>query len=886
MAPFATELPEDPTPYRDLFEANPQPMWVLDLETREFLMVNDAAIRRYGYSREEFGALTIDDIHATGDIPALIDWLRALSDGVDVSDGWRHETRDGEILDVELSSHRLELHGRPAVLVQPRDVTAERDRRLLSEAVAGAANAVFISDAEGVIEWINPAFTRLTGYTQEDALGRRPRDLVKSGEHGEAFYQDLWATILAGEVWRGQVVNRRKDGSHYVAAETITPVASRDGRISHFISVHEDITQRAAIEEDLRERIKELRTLYKATQILYETEVPVEDRLQRVVDVLPNGWQRPEITEARLTVGETRVQTSGFTETPWSFSVEIAPKGQPIGHLTVAFTEERQNLDEGPFLKEKGELLDSVARSVGEAIERQRLDILSREITDVIYIMDPGGMVRFCTPSIERATGYARQEFEGANALALIHEEDRDRVKALLDGIVGAAGATGRAEYRIRTRDGEIRHVESVAQDLLDHPGVGGILVTSRDVTERVELEKKVQESQRLEAIGRLAGGVAHDFNNLLTVIRSQTDLLLLDLEPSDPATAELEVIQAACTRAATLTSHLLSFSRDQFLRPRLVILGEVVRETVELVKRVIGENIRIDMDLGGDGSAVEVDPGQLEQAVLNLAVNARDAMPRGGILRLRTFREEVGEEVARTLGDLDPGSYNVLQISDTGTGMDESTRSRIFQPFFTTKAHSGGTGLGLAMAYGFVKQSNGAIHVESTPGEGTTFFLRFPAVDAPPEELVAPAHQDISAGGTPGTVLVVEDQANVRRLIVTILQRAGLDVVEAEDAEGGLDLLEGGARVDLVLTDLGLPGVSGQELAIRVREAYPHLPIVVMSGYAIDSPGHPTNLPTDIPFLQKPFTRGDLIQVVRGALGEGGSRDVAASPGDASPAR
>lgn len=871
MSPFTSQLPEDRIPYRELFEANPQPMWVYDRKSLQFLMVNRAAIARYGYSRDDFSRMTIEDIRPPEDVPALHEHLNHLSEGVRSSSGWRHRTSDGEIIDVELSSHDVEFAGRAAVLVQVHDVTArraaQRERRLLSEALKAAANVVVITDREGVIQWVNSAFARITGYTPEEAVGRTPRDLIKSGKQDESFYHNLWRTILAGEVWRSQIVNRRKDGTEYVADETITPVRAEDGLISHFISVHEDITQRVAVEQDLQSRVKELRTLYSATELLQKTDLPLDERLERLVQIVRTGWSDPEICEVRITIRGATIETPGFRETPWILPAEINLRGAVIGRLEVVLTAEPPVPDEDPFRQEERDLLNSLARAVGESLERQRLDILSREIREVIYILDPDGTVRFSTPSIEQTAGYTREEFEGTSALDLVHEEDRDRVKAQLDEIFDMPGMTARAEYRIMNAKGEIRHVESVARNLLDHPGVGGILVTSRDVSERVELEGRMHESQRLESIGRLAGGIAHDFNNLLTVIRGQTDLLLLDLDASDPTTADLELIQSAADRAATLTGQLLAFSRDQVLQPKVVVLGEVVRRTIGLVERLIGSDISVESDLPGDRPAIKVDPAQLEQVIFNLAVNARDAMPDGGVLRLRTFSEEIDESTAAAR-DVQPGSYTVLEVSDTGIGMNAETQASVFEPFFTTKRDIGGTGLGLAMAHGVVKQSGGAIDVESAPGEGTTFFLRFPAADQEPDHILPSDDSAVLEEESAGTVLVIEDDASVRRLVLRILGRAGLTVMEAEGAEEGLEILERGTPVDLVLTDIGLQGMSGRTLISHVRERHPGLPIVIMSGYA--AAAKEGELPAEIPLVQKPFTPSALVAVVQRAMTAG----------------
>jgi signal transduction histidine kinase/CheY-like chemotaxis protein len=421
----------------------------------------------------------------------------------------------------------------------------------------------------------------------------------------------------------------------------------------------------------------------------------------------------------------------------------------------------------------------------------------------------------------------------------------------------------------MRTRAGDVLHVESIARNLLANPAVDGIVVTTRDVTERLELEEQLVQSQKLEAIGRLAGGIAHDFNNLLTVIRAETDLLLLDLPDDDPRRPDVETIQSTGDRAALLTSQLLAFSRDQVLRPRVVDLSAVVRGMGSLLSRIIGEDLQVVEELPDDLPPVRVDPAQLEHVIINLAVNARDAMPTGGTLTLATALDPVGPETAESLG-IAPGRYVMLRVSDTGVGMDESTRRRIFEPFFTTKPTGQGTGLGLAMAHGVILQSGGDIQVQSRPGEGSAFTLRFPAVEAGEREpAAAPADPVPLLGAVNGAVLLVEDDEDVRHATTRILQRAGLTVVGVERAEDALALL-GKGRLDLLVTDLVLPEMSGRSLVDRVRREHPELPIVAMSGYAAESPGRRGDLPREVDFIQKPFSPSALVRTVQRNLGRG----------------
>lgn len=525
----------------------------------------------------------------------------------------------------------------------------------------------------------------------------------------------------------------------------------------------------------------------------------------------------------------------------------------------------------------EGERVFAVRDVSGRRRAEERFRVLSREIVDHIYVLGADLGVLYSTPSVERFIGIEQEEFEklqGTDLLELVHPEDRERVLGSMMESLDAPGSTRTSQYRVTRPDGEIRHVESIVRNLVEDPIIGGLVVTTRDVTERVELEERMREGRKLEAVGRLSGGIAHDFNNILTVIRSQTDLLLLEELDRDAFASELEIIQASVDRAAALTNQLLAYSRDQLLEPRTIDLSVVVRSTGHLVDRIIGEDIAVEYDLPEELPPIEVDPGQLEQAVLNLAVNARDAMPRGGTLTLSAYREE--EIRPQSAGDAtteeDGGRVvrTILRVSDTGTGMSADTLSRVFEPFYTTKAKGKGTGLGLSMVYGFVEQSGGSIHVESRIGEGSNFYLGFPASSGIPTTSSPPGAVAGTEVGPPelrGALLLVEDDPAVQRATKRVLETGGLNVLAVGDAESGLELLEGGRAFDIVLTDFVLPRMNGRDLVRRIRASAPELPVVVMSGYAEGPAGQELDLPEGIEFLQKPFTRDELMERVRKAL-------------------
>jgi PAS domain S-box-containing protein len=504
---------------------------------------------------------------------------------------------------------------------------------------------------------------------------------------------------------------------------------------------------------------------------------------------------------------------------------------------------------------------------------RRRNELLLECAGEGIYGLDLEGRVTFINPKGASIVGYEVAELIGAPMHARCHHTREDGGPfpgeecpihaAMRDGAVRAVD-----DDVMWTKDGVAVPVEYVSTPIRDEGGgVTGAVVVFRDITERRRLERMIQQSQKLEAVGRLAGGVAHDFNNMLGVITGYGELMRRQLDADHPARPRLEHILKAAQRAAGLTRQLLAFSRKQVVQPRLLDLNAVVGDLDKMLHRVIGEDVELELRAGEGLGAVKADPTQLEQVIVNLVVNARDAMPKGGHLTIETANADLDEAYAAAHPPAQAGRFVMLAVSDTGVGMDEETQRRIFEPFFTTKPPGEGTGLGLATVYGIVKQSDGYIWVYSEPGRGTTFKVYLPRVDEEPESL-APSVPAATLPRGNETVLVVEDLESLREVIREALQEQGYTLLLASHGEDALALARRhDGPINLMLTDLVMPKLGGVDLARQIASLRPEMRVVYMSGYTDGAISRQGALPPGTVLLEKPFTADRLARAVREAL-------------------
>jgi PAS domain S-box-containing protein len=487
--------------------------------------------------------------------------------------------------------------------------------------------------------------------------------------------------------------------------------------------------------------------------------------------------------------------------------------------------------------------------------------------SDLIMLVDSEARFRYLNPSFETILGFSVKDWLYRSGFDLVLPEDVERARTALQRIVAApAGVIPRWQLRARCADGSWRWLEGTSVNHLADPAIDGIVINCHDVTERKRLEAQFRQAQKMESIGRLAGGIAHDFNNLLTAIKGNLELALMETQRGDSRFEYLTDADKAADSASSLTRQLLTFSRKQVIDPKPIDLNDVLRHVHKLLARVIGEDIRLERFAAPDLAAVRFDPSQVEQLLLNLAVNARDAMPHGGRLSLETANVFLDEEYAKTHPYVQPGPYVMLAVSDTGIGLSAEVRAHLFEPFFTTKEAGSGTGLGLAMVYGAVKQNRGQIEVYSEPGHGTTFKIYLPVVDEHPVLTVAP-RSELRPHGTE-TILLVEDEDHVRAIASRMLQGLGYTVHAFADGPSAIDGAASMAEIPpLLITDVVMPGMNGYVLSQRLLELRPSLKVLFTSGYTANVIVHHGVLQEGLEFLAKPYTLESLARRVRDVL-------------------
>jgi len=1031
--------------FRLLFSNHPHPMFVFDRETLEYLDVNEAAIKNYGYSREEFLRMKISDIRPAEDVPRLMKVLSKYSLTISALGVWKHRRKNGEIFDVEITSQGIGFGNRQAVLISAVDITARlaaetqiaEQTASLRAIMENNPIAIVVMDLQRRIRMCNPAFQNIFKYRQPEIIGQ-DLDVLLAPEDLQAEAFAFSQTATSGITVRANSRRRRSDGT-LVDVQIIAVPLIVNGKCTGSFAMYEDITERLHAEAGRREAEERLRLLFEnAVEGIFQASVdgkllsvnpalarmcgyasPAEmiasgsdvstdfyadpqarlefsrrmfadgavERFEyqlrrkngtkiwvsenaRVVrdkagDVVAYEGTMEDITDLKRAEMERQVTfeiirsvnvtdnlddllylihqalkkvlyaencfialyepSSEMFHFPFFVDqFDQAPPPQQVGRSCTAHVYRTgkamlipqkvfdqlatqgdvelvgtpspswlgaplhtpaatigvlvvQHYENGEAYTERDlEFLSSVGGQIALAIERKRaeekirdsearLRVLVEQLPAALWTVDKN----LCFTSAVGA-GLARLGLKpnmvgGVSLYEYFETNDSTFVPiAAHRRAIGGEPLTFHSEWKggsytchvepLRSSDGELQ----------------GAICMALDITDRKQLEEQLRQAQKMEAVGRLAGGIAHDFNNLLMVIQGYADLLAERLPEGNSLRRNAEQIQTASQRATSLTRQLLAFSRKQMLAPKVLNVQAVVADMEKILRRLIGEDVQLETSSAPDLGLVKADRSQIEQVILNLAVNARDAMPEGGRLTIETANAELDASFAHPPAVLAPGKYVMLAVTDNGCGMDTETQTHIFEPFFTTKEKGKGTGLGLATVYGIVKQSGGYVWVYSEPGRGTSFKVYLPRIEeetAVPSLEPPPQFRATPRGSE--TVLLVEDEKGVRELAREYLQMIGYNVIEAENGYAALELASMHAgKIHLLMTDVVMPGISGRELSERVKTVRPDIQVLYMSGYADQAVVHHGILKSDAVLLQKPFTLSALALKLREILG------------------
>jgi PAS domain S-box-containing protein len=746
----------------------------------------------------------------------------------------------------------------------------EEDRHALTAIIECSNDAITTTAPDGAITSWNAAAEKMYGYSASEVIGKSISIILPPGCSQE-FYE-LRKKIERGERVAGFETTRvRKDGTKIEVSLTISAVPDQNGKITASSGIARDITQRKRAEQELRQSESTLAAAQRIAHLgsfvqdlspsddLEANQLRWSDEVFRIFGYEPGQIDVTRATFLRAVHPDDRnrlrdavakaIHERGSHRTEYRII-------RPDGTERAVHGESDIVCDEttGKPLRIVGTLQDITERKQAEERFYKAFNANPEPIT--IGTISEGRYIDV-NESFLRVTGYRREEVIGRTSLELkFWERPEDRAK--LVEMLNEQGRVRDLEITFLTKSGE-RRTGLDSAEVIEVAGQKCIIAILKDITETKLLENQLRQAQKMEAIGQLSGGIAHDFNNLLSVIIGYSEVLEERLPPDDPLQKKCEQIKKAGQSAASLTRQLLAFSRQQVLEPRVLDLNAVVIDVETMLRRLIGEHIHLGTRLQPEVERVRADQGQIEQVIINLVVNARDAMPQGGRLTIETANVDLDEDYARRHAPQLPGPYVLLAVSDTGTGMDRETQAHVFEPFFTTKELGKGTGLGLSTVYGVVRQSGGHIWVYSELGQGTTFKIYLPRTAKPvPSE--KPIARSAAAFRGTETILLVEDQDSLRELTCGLLTESGYTVLEAPRPDRAIEIArQHGAPIHLLLTDVVMPGMNGPALAEKLASVRPEMKVVYMSGYTGFT--HPELLDSDATLVSKPFTREALLR-------------------------
>jgi PAS domain S-box-containing protein len=882
--------------YHRLFEAAQDGILILDVDTGRINDVNPFLIKLLGFSHGEMVGKTVGEISPFKDIWSNKVMLERLQeDGYVRYHDLPLETRDGRKIAVEFVSNVYQAGDKKVIQCNIRDITerkraeeafreSEQRFRALFE---GAHEGIFQSTLGGQFHLANTALARMLGYASSQELIAGVTDIGRQLNVALGVRAEFQRQISErGEVQNFEFQARRKDGATIWLSENAHAVRDASGAVLYYDGMLQDITERKRAEEAVRESERRFQTLADISPAgIFQTDAQgqttyVNPRWCQIsglsaTDALGDGWLRAVHPEDRgkLVQGwQAATQVQSISKADYRF---VHPDGTISWVLGQAVPEKDHT---GRIVGYVGTVTDITERKRAEEALRQ-----SEATLRGVFQAAPIGICIMKDRLFQSANdywcksfGYTEKSLLGKSP-RMLHESDEEYERVGRELYTHfQEGGIATSETRLRRSDGALRDVILTTAPLRAGDPTAGKVMTIHDITEQRKLEAQFIEAQKMEVIGQLASGVAHDFNNILGVIIGYNDMIMSELGPDSPLRQCSEEIRHATQRAAGLTRQLLIFSRKQTVQPVVLDLNDVVKDLNKMLRRLIDEHIEMTMVPGKQIGRVKADSGYVGQVLMNLVVNARDAMPNGGKLTIATNNVTLDENYSPTgvipglpaEASAKAGDYVMLSVSDTGIGMTEEVKARLFEAFFTTKPKGKGTGLGLATCQTIVQQSGGYIDVDSEVGKGTTFKIYFPQVDEPLDTDT----KFIKAGPLPRgteTLLVVEDEPSVRHLAAGVLEAQGYTVLRANNGQDALHMAREhkGSPIRLVVTDVIMPLMGGKVMAEWLKTTYPDLKILFTSGYTDDAIAQHGVLDAGVEFLSKPYTPATLVRKVREML-------------------